>query len=223
MKIKSIFRCYPLIASIGLLLSYNYTFAQEHINNRELNNGEILSYKTRPESNPQFYAGWYTRGSYDLTRYKVEIDTQGKIIASNLRGCYLKHQGEVYIFHSTGNVSRVGDTTKVLAKTIYSKFYVIGLKENGVVDSFSSEIKIDILSQTLKGKYSPNLVTINSQLSITALPSKVKKKEIYKATHPDQTVGEFTYFSIIDSKGKSLLLPQGDYVVLGGNSLTIPN
>lgn len=223
MKIKSIFRCCPLIASIGLLLSFNYTFAQEHINNRELNNGEILSYKTKPESNPQFYVGWYTRGSYDLTSYKLEIDTQGNIIASNLRGCYLKHQGEVYIFHSTGNVSRVGDTTKVFAKTTYSKFYIIGLKKNGLVDSFNSEIRIDLLSHTLSGDYSPNLVSIHSLLCITALPRKVKTKEIYKARHRDQTVGEFTYFSIIDSKGKTLLLPQGDYVILGGNSLSIPN
>lgn len=216
------FNCprYLLLFAFVLLQSLAL-YAQKPVNNKEIKKGESINFKTKPESKPGYYAAWYTRGAFDLTSYQVDIDTQGNIHASEIRGCYTKHQGEIVISHASGKISRNGDTMNVLANTIYSKFYVLEIKENGLVDSFTSIIEIDLVSQTLKGDYCPNIVSINSSsVLITALPRKVAIKEIWKPSHPDKTIGEFIYFSIKDSEGKFLLLPQSDYMIIGGNSLT---
>jgi len=180
-----------------------------------------VSYTNNTESRNNFFAGNYTRSSYDLTSYKIQIDTQGKIQVSNLRGCKGKHQGEISFFHSSGFIQRVEDTTKIIARTHYSKFYVIEITKKGIIDSFSSTISIELVSSTLKKSYCPNLVMVNPHLSICALPSNVKRKQVYKAIHRDSNIGEFTFFSIVDSMGKSIALPQGDYVIIGGNTLDL--
>jgi hypothetical protein len=60
-----------------------------------------------------------------------------------------------------------------------------------------------------------------SNLNLVALPKNVNKKEIYKPMHKDNTIGIFTYFSLKDSEGTVKNYSEGDYVLIGGNSLSI--
>ncbi len=76
-------------------------------------------------------------------------------------------------------------------------------------------------TKTLKNESCPLLVTTGSFTSIAALPSNINYDEIYKPVHEDNTVGIFTYFAVEDSNKKSKFYREGDYVIIGGNSLNI--
>jgi hypothetical protein len=206
---------------ILILQSFVGSYAQNPVNFHELNEGEIINFQSKPVLTKNSHSGWYKRGAYDLSSYNINIDTQGHLNVSELKGCNGKHQGEILLLHSKGNITRILDTIKVQAKTIYDKYYIIGIKENGIIDSFSADIKFDLISKTLKNSYCPNLVSIRPELDICALPKGVKKNEVWKPIHKDNTIGEFAYFAVIDSEGKSLIFPQGDYVIIGADTLSL--
>lgn len=210
------------VVALGFIIqSFNYLFPPNSFKFYELSNGETINFQSRPEFKKNSHAGWYSRGSYDLSKYKMNIDTQGNLKVSELRGCPGKHQGEISLFHSKGSLTRIGDTLKIQANTIYDKFYIFGIKENGIVDSLSSDINIDLVSRTLKGNYCPNLIRIQSEVTICALPEKINIKEVYKSLHKENTVGEFVYFTIRDSENKVKIFPHGDYVIIGADNVTI--
>lgn len=182
--------------------------------------GEMVDFKTGPALKKHIYEGWFKRSSYDRTKFNLHIDTQGNLKVSELRGCKGKNQGELSIFTAKGSLIRIGDTLNVNGRTVYDQFYLLEIKEGGIVDSFSSEISIALVSRTLKNTYCPNLVRISSELSICAMPEGMAIKELYKPVHKDNTIGEFVYFSIQDSDGKVKHYPQGDYVIIGADQLS---
>lgn len=201
-------------------ISFQNSKPREPLKFFNLADGEMVDFKTGPALKKHTYEGWFERSSYDLTRFNLHIDTQGNLKVSELRGCSGKHQGELSIFTAKGSLIRIGDTLKVNGKTVYDHFYLLEIKEGGMVDSFSSEISIDLVSRTLKNTYCPNSVRISSEVSICAIPEKMAIKELYKPVHKDNTIGEFVYFSIQDANGKVKHYPQGDYVIIGADQLS---
>lgn len=63
--------------------------------------------------------------------------------------------------------------------------------------------------------------TSGGGLRSIALPVGTKTKEIWKEEHPKETVAEFEYLSIVDSEGKQVDYPAGDYVLVGADMLLL--
>lgn len=214
---------YLLCLAMLLIVSSSFAFQilPDYFKNHELKQNEIINFKDGPELNIETYSGSFKKGAYDLSRYTIILDNAGNLKVSELRGCAGKHQNDIDFYLCNGTVTRKGDTLKINAKTIYSKFYIFSITKNGIVDSLSSSVKISLISKTLKNKYCPTLINMISNLNLVALPKNVNKKEIYKPMHKDNTIGIFTYFSLKDSEGTVKNYSEGDYVLIGGNSLSI--
>ena len=85
----------------------------------------------------------------------------------------------------------------------------------------NSEIQIKLVSKTLKNEFCPNLVSIFEGASIVALPSKIKEKEIFKPFRSDKTIGVFSYLAVYEKLGNVKNYPPNDYVIIGGNALSV--
>lgn len=210
-----------LLAIELLFQSFNFPPSKYSFQYRELWEGETVNFQTNPKGILNYYSGNYHRGSDDSTRYSFRIDNAGHLMVSKLRACIGKHQSQLTLDHADGSITRNGDTLNIKAQTVFTKFYIFGIQENGIVDSLSAEISVNLVSKTLNGKSCRNLVRVDSHVDVCALPEKVKIKEIYKDHHADYTIGEFVYFSVTDSKNKTRNFPHGDYVIIGANSKTL--
>lgn len=187
----------------------------------ELRQNEVDTFINGPEIKYNNYNCSFKRGSYDSTGYNIVVDSTGKLIVSDLRECNGKHQNEITIFNCSGTISRNADTIFITAKTIYNKFFLFNLEKNRVSESFAPNIRIELISKTLNNDYCPSLVASEDHVRIVALPKEVDTKEIFEPVHLDKTIGIFTYFAIYDSNGRLKVFPEGDYVLIGGNSLKI--
>lgn len=189
----------------------------------ELKDGDVVDYNHDSvffSKGLLFATANYKRGSFDGTSFEIEADKSGSVVLKNRKSCPNRNQSELSIFRTHGNLFRVGDTLKIWAGSGFKKVYLFSLDPKEMVDSFSNEVKIDLVSKTYKGAYCPNLVRFGTSLEVIALPNGVKTKKIYVPIHGKNTIGTFTYFSIRDSKGKRKSLPQGDYIIFGGNTLS---
>jgi len=217
---KTIFLYTRIILGIFILQSF-ILISENEVTDYELQPNETIPLKGDPNMKTDQFFGSYSQRSYDLTRYTIKVDTTGTLTVSDLRGCKGKHQNELSLFTCSGTITRMSDSIIIHAKTVYDKLYIFSIKKNGIVDSFSSEIKIELISKTLKNEYCPSLLTTSHGARIVALPKNIKTSEVYKHSHKEKTVGVFTYFSLKDSKGKSKLYTEGDYVLMGGNNAVI--
>ncbi len=123
-------------------------FTQPYIINYELKQNEVIKFNDGPESKIENYRGWFRRGAYDSSRYVINIDTLGNLKVGELRGSTRLYQNEINLYHSIGTINRYGDTLKIQAKTIYKKLYIFNLETNGILDSLSADIQIDLVSRT---------------------------------------------------------------------------
>ncbi len=202
----------------------------------ELKQNETIEFNDKPNETAKYadkqtgvtktFSGSFSRGSYDSAAYVIRYDNDGNLNLRELKGCSGKHQNEISLKLCSGTISRTNDTLRINAKSSFDMIYLFNIKENGMVDSFSSDIQVDIVSKTLENNYCPSLVTSGSKYSgrvtyIVALPVNISKDEIYKPFHEDKTIGIFTYFAVKDSNGKSKFYPADDYVIIGGKSLNI--
>lgn len=185
----------------------------------EIKVGDTLSFKHGPEGGIELFEASYKRGAYDGKKYDIQVNRKGNLIVSDLGSSIGESSSEINIIHGQGFITRKGDTSVVHLKTIYDKFYLIDVR-NGVIDSVTKELEMQVVSKNSKNEYCPNRVTSYSVVSIIALPRGVKYKDFYKAVHSEKTIGIFTYFSILDSRGNRKHYPKGDYILVGGNSQT---
>ena len=203
---------------------FSISFIRPNINvkleKNEMEVGDTLNFNHGPQTGIELFEASYKRGSYDGKKYDIRIDTVGNLIISNLRNSFGESSSEINIINGRGSITRKGDTLVVKSKTIYNTFYLINIK-NGVIDSVTNELEMQLVSKNIKNEYCPNRVTAYSHVNIIALPKGVKYKEFYKPIHSDKTIGIFTYFSILDSRGNRKHYPKGDYILIGGNSQTV--
>jgi hypothetical protein len=193
----------------------------EESNHSYLNKNDTISCHNGPIDAINTFSGNFKRGSYDSTSYSIKVDSEGALTLSELRQSQGKHQNELSLLLCKGTVTRRKDTVCIQAKTIYNKFYLFSIAKNSIVDSCHSDVQIRLVSQTLKRRYCPTLVRTGSSMELIALPQQEPYSELYKPIHPSKTVGIFTYFSVADSTGKFTLYPAGDYILIGGNHLSI--
>jgi uncharacterized protein YxeA len=223
---KKILKIISLLYVVFILQSFFQIKAQNVVTNleteyHELKLNEVDSFMNGPDIKYNDYNAYCKRGSYDNTRYRIDLDSTGELNVSDLRECKGKHQNEISIFNCSGTISRNSDTIIISAKTIYNKFFLFNIKKNGFDESFTPNIRIELISKTLNNEYCPSLVTTDDQVHIVALPKDIDTDEIYEPVHRDKTIGIFTYFAVYDSKGSCKFYPAGDYVLIGGNSIKI--
>ena len=141
---------YLLCLAILLIVSSSFAFQilPDYFKNHELKQNEIINFKDGPELNIETFSGDMKRGSYDLSRYTIKVDNSGNLKVSEVRGSAGKHQNDINFYLCHGTVTRKGDTLKIVAKTIYNKFYIFSIAKNGIVDSLSSAVNIDLISKT---------------------------------------------------------------------------
>jgi hypothetical protein len=167
------------------------------------------------------------RGTYDNSGYHIMIDSLGNIAVSSINGCKGNHQNELELMNCYGSITRaVNDTVKIQASTKFRKFYLFNIQKNTLIDSFADNVNIEIFSKTLTGEYCPVIVTGENGSSyistgITALPKNLEFKELYKPIHNDESIGIFSSFRLSDSKGQTKNFESNDYVLIGGNSMTV--
>jgi hypothetical protein len=162
-----------------------------------------------------------SRGAYDGSRYRWSADN-GVMTIAYVSAANGLHQSELEISHGIGEVSRNGDTSVIKSKSVYKKFYIFNVAENYMVDSFSKDIKVSIVTKSLVESESALLISNeNSGLRTIALPNGVTTKQIWKAEHLKETVAEFVYLTISDSDGKEVNYPAGDYVLVGADKLLL--
>ncbi len=220
---KTIFLYTRIFLGIFILQSF-IIVSENEVRLYEMLPNETISFKGGPNMNTDSFFGSYSQGSFDLTRYTINVDKTGNLTISDLRGCKGKHQNEISLYHCSGTITRMSDTIIIHAKTVYDKLYIFSIKKNGIIDSLSSEVKIELISKTLKCEYCPSLATITgSSARVIALPKNIRTTEIYKHSHKEKTVGVFAYFNVTDLTGKSKLYSEGDYVLIGGKTLNIMN
>ena len=211
------------LACLVLFLLQSFILPVDNYKNYELKKNETIVFNSSQKNKPEKISASYKRWSYDHSRYAIEIDTAIHLTVSNITAAEGKHQNELSIILCSGTFTRNEDTLKVHATTYYDKLYLFSVEKNGIIDSLTSEVQIAFVSKTLKNEYCPNLVTTGTFTGIVALPKNIDPDEIYKPEHEDHTVGVFTYFKVIDANGKSREYPMGDYVLIGGNSISFSN
>ncbi|NVN95074.1 MAG: hypothetical protein HXX18_07325 [Bacteroidetes bacterium] len=215
-----------LIFILIMLQSFVQIRAQNVITNlevefHELKPNEVDSFAEGPDITYNKYGARCKHGSNDGSGYDIEIDTTGRLKVTDLRECKGKHQNEINIFNCNGTISRNSDTIIISAKTIYDKFFLFSLGKKEKNESFEPNVRIQLICRTLNNEYCPGLVDTDGRVYIVALPKDVDTEDIYEPLHLDKNVGIFTYFAVYDTNGKLKVFPQGDYVLIGGNSLKI--
>lgn len=208
-----------------LLLSFNRIVTSDGVMYHELKQNEIITFDGKQSSDTNTYSGSIQRGSGDSTGYHIVIDKEGNLDVKNLKAADGKNQNDLTIYHCSGTITRNNDTLKVQAKSSYKTIYIINIEKKVIVDSFYPDIKIGLVSKTLKNKYCPSLVTTKigniKTMDIVALPKKINTDELFKPKHEDKTIGIFSYLAVADIKGKFKFFPAGDYVFIGGNTINI--
>lgn len=217
-KMKIFLNLLTLLFCIIILLSFIRISPQNGVEFYELKTNDTIIFKDGPHVNAT-----YKRGSYDKTGYDMYLTNKGGIHIKDRIKCMDKNQSEVIFFNCSGSITRNIDTLKIIAKSNYKYFYIFSIEKNGIVNTLPSNIKLVLVSKTLKNEYCPNLVSTVASLQIVAIPNKVNPKEVYEPIHKDNTIGVFNYFLVTDSTGKSHTYPAGDYVITGGNSLKSRN
>ncbi len=209
-----------VIVSILIFQSFSGKNPPKEYKNYELKQNEIIQFENGPDSKYETKSGSLSKGSYDGTAFTIKYDNESKISVSGVRGCKGIHQNKISFYLCSGTISRNADTITVVAKTISDKLYLINVNRNGIVDTFSSAIRFELVSKTLKNEYCPTLVTMGAFSEITALPKNTNPELVYKAVHKKNTVGIFTYLLVMDAYGLTKTYPSGDYVLVGGNSMS---
>jgi hypothetical protein len=215
---------YALLLVIAALFQFSFIVVnppKEKYQWHELNLGEIEIFNANDSIQGELTRFSYKRGGYDLSSYTIEGDKNAAMKLFNLNGTLGNHQNQLEILNCSGNIKRDYDTITIQAKSQYSKLYLFSIEKNGIVDSLTNRIQIKLVSKTLKNEYCPNLVRIFKGASIVALPCKIKEKEIFKPFHSDKTIGIFSYFAVYDELGNVKNYPPNDYVIVGGNALSV--
>lgn len=184
----------------------------------ELKEGEKVSFNHLSEVNHKYFSSVSKRASYDGSKYEIELDSSSNLIIKKIQSCPDINQSELEILYSQGSINRINDTLNIEIKTAKSKWYLIPIKKQVEIDSFSSKVYIKILSKDLNDNICRNLVSDYRLIKIIALPAGNPIKEVYKPLHKKNTVGSFSYFKIEDSNGKSKTYTKGDYFMIGANS-----
>jgi hypothetical protein len=181
-----------------------------------MKDGEVLKFGENPIGVIKTVS---SRGAYDGSSYRWSSN-DGVMAIAYVSPANGLHQSELEISHGIGKVLRKGDTSIIISKSIYKKFYIFNVADSYVIDSFSKDIKATIVTRSLDKSESFLLISnFNSGLRTIALPKGIKSKQIWKAEHAKETVAEFTYLSISDSAGKQVKYPAGDYVLVGADRL----
>lgn len=212
---------YALLLLIATLFQFSF-IANNSCNvfeKHELNLGEIKAFNDSIKGT--IFQFSLRRGAYDLSRYKLEGNNDGSLKLFNLHGASGNHQNELEIKYCSGNIKRDADTITIQVKSHFNKLYIFSIEKKGIVDSLSNNVQIKLVAKTLKNEYCPSLVSTYNGLSLVALPSNIKEKEIYKPFHSDKTIGVFSYFAIYDEHGNVKNYPPNDYVIIGGNALSV--
>jgi hypothetical protein len=233
---KTAFKFLSLFLAILILPSFIHFKLHDGYKKYELKQNETIEFTDKQKDTSEYsdkrkvvtktISGSFSRGSYDSSSYVIRYDKDGNLNLKEIRGCSGKHQNEISLKLCSGTISRNNDTLRINAKTSFNMIYIFNIQKNGIVDSFISDIQVEIVSSTLENNYCPSIVTSGLEYSggvtdIVALPINISEDEIYKPFHEDKTIGIFTYFAVKDSKGKSKFYPPNDYVIIGGKSLNI--
>ena len=215
---------YALLLLIAALFQFSFIVVnppKEKYQWHELKLGEIELFNANDSIQGELTRFSYKRGGYDLSSYTIEGDKNAAMKLFNLNGTQGNHQNQLEILNCSGNIKRDYDTITIQAKSNFNKLYIFNVVKNGIVDTLTNSIQIKLVSKTLKNEFCPNLVSIFKGASIVALPSKTKEKEIFKPFHSDKTIGIFSYFAVYDENGNVKNYPPNDYVIIGGNALSV--
>ena len=205
--------CFALV--LLLLQSFTTFFKPQYF---ELKEGEKVNFNHFSENKSKHFSANFKRGSHDNTKYEIVFDISSNLLIKKLQSCPQINQSELRILYSEGSISRNKDTINIEIKTSKSKWFLFPINKQATIDSFSPMVLIKILSEDLNENICRNLITIDENIEIVALPVGYDLKEIYKSKHKKNSVGIFSYFKIQDSNGKSKLYSQGDYFLIGANS-----
>jgi hypothetical protein len=209
------------------LCSFGWPKKREECRKGELKPNETIHFGEQAKDPKTFRLQSSRRGAYDNSGYHIMIDSLGNITVSSINGCKGNHQNELELMNCYGSITRaVNDTVKIQASTTFRKFYLFNIQKNTLIDSFADNVNIEIFSKTLTGEYCPVIVTGENGSSyiptgITALPKNLEFKELYKPIHNDESIGIFSSFRLSDSKGQTKNFESNDYVLIGGNSMTV--
>lgn len=201
--------------------------AQQHtpdsdgVSDYELVPGDEINFSCGPKSLAEEFAGMQSRGSFDMTSFKLVYDKTGNVTISEIRGAKGDHQSELIFTLCSGTFTRSDDTLIASTNTIFRKLFLIGINNKVLLDSFTAPITIKLTSRTLKNGRCPNLITTRTFVHVVALPEFIDPEVIYHKTHKPNEIGHFAFFEIVDSNGRMVNLPAGDYVLTGANSLSI--
>lgn len=208
-----------LLATLTALLFESVIFPGDsrEYHDHELKPGEIIQFNCSPRMKElDLFQAHYQHGAFDHSAFDIVFKNK-TVSASGIQGPRGRHQNELIIFQTEGEVTRSGDTLFVKSSSVFPSHYIFSIAKQVVVDSFSSKITVAVLSKTLREKYCPNrLTTSYSCLTINAIPGECRESVLWKPFHAKATVGYFSYFSITDSKGKTQSFPAGDYVIISG-------
>lgn len=189
--------------------------------NQEIRAGErvefmhgICDYRNR------FILSIHTRGSYDMSSFKIMSDSLGLITFGKARKAKGKHQNELMLFHSKGSYILQDNRLSIMAQTSFEKFYLLEISKKGIVDSFYKKVELSFRPFMLNGNHAKVFTNCDEGHNyIVAIPENVPMDQTSKPFHPKKSIGVFADFSITDSLGKKRSLPQGDYILTGGNHL----
>jgi hypothetical protein len=208
--------------SAHIYVKYKPSDSKPGYNRKQLKHGELCSFgdHIKYDTTKGKYKLSASRGAYDGSKYKVTILEAGLVKISEVQSARGIHQNELDMFACFGTFKQNHDTLEIDVQSNHSKLYIFNVDKNYVVDSFSAQCMIKVVSQTLDDKYSQTLVTNELGNQVMALPYGVKHKRIWKAFHKKEEVGVFTRLEVSDTDGKFKSYPSDDYVMVGGNILT---
>ena len=160
-----------------------------------------------------------SRGAYDGSGYLLQWD-YGKLTINDVEQTNGKHPNDLSVELCYGDIVGTEKGYKLNVKTHSNTIYLFRLDDPFLLDSFSNNIQVEIEAQTLDLKPCPLVYSTFSDLSIRALPEGVKNKELFKREHPEETIGTFSKFVVMDGD-KTQSFSAGDYVIIGADSCTV--
>ncbi|MFA6517799.1 MAG: hypothetical protein WCU83_11775 [Bacteroidia bacterium] len=168
----------------------------------------------------KFILSIHTRGSYDMTSFRIMSDSLGLITFGKARKAKGMHQNELMLYHSKGSYTLQDNRFNITAQTPFEKFYLLEISKKGIVDSFYKKVELSFRPLMLNGNNTKVFTNCDEEHNyILALPENVATDQIHKPFHSKKSIGVFSDFFITDSLGKKRFLPQGDYILTGGNRL----
>lgn len=189
--------------------------------------GELVVFSGAGAPENKIISSSIKRGSYDGTRFDLNIDSNENFILSQLRPAMGDKQDELMLVGCDGTAMYDGSNMAIEMQNSGKKYFLVDINSGAITKLNYRPKRIFLESQDLKGNkaafFSPEKAneSITQSISILALPINVTKKALYASQHDSKTIAHFKSIRVEFENEQKIEFPRGCYMLCAGNSFTL--